>query len=610
MAEDKKNEINSLGESLDKLKNPIGAVADAIGSMVAASDLLNKQFFQGRTRIEEMNVAIAQSVAGVTRLGGKLENVTAVIGGIADGARRNLIANEETVSKIFAASQVLGTDAKTLSENFGSIGYDISQVGVNLENTISYVQSLGLNARTITSAVVNNLEKMNQFNFNDGVQGFSKMAAQASMLRVDMGKTLAFADKMISPESAVNAVSTFQRLGVAVGNLADPFKLMNDALNDPGAIQDSIVEATKKFTYFDEKTQSFKINPQGLLTFRELQETTGMNTAELSKMALAAADLDKRLSSISPSLKFDKEEDRTFLANLAVKQGNEYVVQIKNDKGEVELTKKLGEVTQKELTKLREQQERAPKTLEDVQRSQLSVLETIRADVAAIIAAPTYGAASARQVTSNIEGFRRISTGLTGSLQRNLPQTGAVRTEVTSTLDKMKDLFDLKSQGKISTDEFSKSLKTFEDSLINKARSVGPEALDTLKTILKDASKSAYGSSGLETEFRRFATTFTPANLPKGSGTKTQAPKGGEKVQPITRSSIFGAQEPQSSGSQTKVNSQITKTVDYTGTVTFKVDAPAGVSTQYLSEFLNSEKFKEMIYNYIEEKNKQKERSR
>jgi len=610
MAEDKKDEINSLGESLDKLKNPLGAVADAISSMVSAANLLNKQFVQGRTRIEEMDVAIAQSVAGVTRLGGKLENVVSIIGGIADGARRNLIANEETVSKIFAASQVLGTDAKTLSENFSSIGYDISQVGVNLENTISYVQSLGLNAKTITNAVVTNLEKMNQFNFNDGVQGFTKMAAQASMLRVDMGKTLAFADKMISPENAVNAVATFQRLGVAVGDLADPFKLMNSALNDPGAIQDSIVEATKKFTYFDEKTQSFKINPQGLLTFRELQETTGMNTAELSKMALAAADLDKRLSSISPSLQFDKEEDRTFLANLAVKQGNEYVVQIKNDKGEVELTKKLGEVTQTELTKLREQQEKAPKTLEDIQRSQLSALETIRADVAAIIAAPTYGAASARQVTSNIEGFRRISTGLTGSLQRNLPQTGAVRTEVTSTLDKMKDLFDLKSQGKISTEEFGKSLKTFEDNLINKAKSVGPEALDTLKTILKDASKSAYGSSGLETEFRRFATTFTPADSSKSSGTKTQVPKTGESVQPITRSSIFGAQEPQSGGIQTKVNSQITKTVDYTGTVTFKVDAPAGVSTQYLNEFLNSEKFKEMIYNYIEEKNKQKERSR
>jgi hypothetical protein len=610
MAEDKKDEINSLGESLDKLKNPLGAVADAISSMVSAANLLNKQFVQGRTRIEEMDVAIAQSVAGVTRLGGKLENVVSIIGGIADGARRNLIANEETVSKIFAASQVLGTDALKLSEAFGTVGYDISQVGANLENTISYVQSLGLNARTVTKSVVDNLEKMNQFNFNDGVQGFTKMAAQASMLRVDMGKTLAFADKMISPENAVNAVATFQRLGVAVGDLADPFKLMNSALNDPGAIQDSIVEATKKFTYFDEKTQSFKINPQGLLTFRELQETTGMNTAELSKMALAAADLDKRLSSISPSLKFDKEEDRTFLANLAVKEGNDYVVQIKNDKGEVELTKKLGEVTQTELTKLREQQEKAPKTLEDIQRSQLSALETIRADVAAIIAAPTYGAASTRQVTSNIEGFRRISTGLTGSLQRNLPQTGAVRTEVTSTLDKMKDLFDLKTQGKISTEEFSKSLKTFEDNLINKAKSVGPEALDTLKTILKDASKSAYGSSGLETEFRRFATTFTPADLVKGSGAKTQVPKGGEKVQPITRSSIFGAQEPQSSGSQTKINSQITKTVDYTGTVTFKVDAPAGVSSQYLTEFLNSEKFKEMIYNYIEEKNKQKERSR
>jgi hypothetical protein len=451
---------------------------------------------------------------------------------------------------------------------------------------------------------------MSKFNFGDGVQGLTRMAAQASMLRIDMKTTLDFADKLISPENAINTAAAFQRLGVAVGDLGDPLKLMNDALNDPGAIQDSLVNATKQFTYFDEKTQSFRINPQGLLTIRELSKETGISAGELSKMALSAADLDKRLSSISPSLNFEKEEDRTFLANLAVKQGNDYVVQIKNDQGEVELTKKLGEVTQEELKKLREQQDQAPKTLEDIQRSQLSVLQIINSDVKSILAAPTYGAASSRQVTSNIEGFRRISTGLSEGLQRNLPQTSEVRSVVTTTLESMKELFTAKSEGKISADDFTQKLKVFEDNLINKTKNIGPDALDTLKTVLKETSQKAYGSSGLEVEFRRFADTLTPVQAARSRGTQVQSTTGEQKTQPITRSSVFGARDTQSISQPANVNSQITKTVDYTGTVTFKVDAPSGVSVQYLTEFLNSEKFKEMIYNYIEEKNKQKERSR
>jgi hypothetical protein len=598
--------FSGLGDSLNKLKNPIASMAESIGLMVAATDALNKNFVQGRIRIEEMNVAIAQSVAGVSRLGGSIGDVVDTIAKIGDGARRNLIANEETVSKIFAASQILETDAKTLTEAFGQVGYDVSQVGVNLEKSIAYIQSIGLNSKTVTAEVLKNMDAMSKFNFNDGVQGLTRMAAQASMLRVDMKTSLDFAESLISPEKAIDTAAAFQRLGAAVGDLGDPLKLMNDALNDPGAIQDSLVNATKQFTYFDEKTQSFRINPQGILTLKELSKETNFSAAELSKMALSAADLDKRLSEISPSLNFEREEDRTFLANLAVKQGNDYVVQIKNDQGEVELTKKLGEVTELELKKLREQQEKAPKTLEDIQRSQLSVLQIINADVRAILAASGYGAASARQVTSNVEGFRRISTGLTGGLQRNLPQTGEIRGVVESTLDSMKNLFDLKSQGKISVDDFSQKLKVFEDNLIDKTKNIGPEALDTLKTVLKDASKSASGSSGLETEFKRFADTFTSAKVSKSSGTKIQSPTEGQKVQPITRSSIFGAQNTQSSLPATKTSSQISKTVDYTGTVTFKIDAPAGVSSQYLTEFLNSEKFKEMIYSYVEEKNKQK----
>jgi hypothetical protein len=44
------------------------------------------------------------------------------------------------------------------------------------------------------------------------------------------------------------------------------------------------------------------------------------------------------------------------------------------------------------------------------------------------------------------------------------------------------------------------------------------------------------------------------------------------------------------------------KTIDYTGTVRFVVDAPPGVSKQQLETYLNTEEFKETIYKYVQQK--------
>jgi hypothetical protein len=89
--------------------------------------------------------------------------------------------------------------------------------------------------------------------------------------------------------------------------------------------------------------------------------------------------------------------------------------------------------------------------------------------------------------------------------------------------------------------------------------------------------------------------------------------KSGTTVKPTSgKSSLLeGTDAFTSSTSKDKtLTSTVNQTVDYTGTITFKVDAPSGVSTQYLTDFLNSEKFKEQIYTYVQEKNKQKEKTK
>ena len=105
------------------------------------------------------------------------------------------------------------------------------------------------------------MDLMNRFNFQDGVLGLTKMAAQASMLRFDMSNTFALAEKVLSPEGAIETAAAFQRLGVSAGALADPFQLMNQSINDPSGLQDSLANISKQFTYFDDKTKTFKINP-------------------------------------------------------------------------------------------------------------------------------------------------------------------------------------------------------------------------------------------------------------------------------------------------------------------------------------------------------------
>ena len=148
-----KEDIENMVETVKSMFNPIKTLADAIGSMVAQSDELNRSFGLGRSRIVEMNVAIADSAAGITRLGGSLDDTRNTISEIAEGSRRNVIATESQVSTLYAAYKVLGTSAGELVEDFANVGYETSQIGPNLKNSIEYIQSVGLNAKTVMKAV-------------------------------------------------------------------------------------------------------------------------------------------------------------------------------------------------------------------------------------------------------------------------------------------------------------------------------------------------------------------------------------------------------------------------------------------------------------------------
>ena len=580
MADDyNKKSLEDIAKLLNDITSPLQSVASAISNMIVEADSLNRAFGGGRVRIEEMNYAIKDSVSSINKLGGDISDVTATMAGIAEGSRRNVIATEEQVSKLYASGQILNRTAADLTESFGGVGYEVSQIGVNIEESIGYVQSLGLNAKTITQDVVRNLDSMNRFNFNDGVQGLTKMAAQASMLRFDMRDTANFADKVITPEGAINMSAAFQRLGLAVGSLGDPFKLMNDSINDPGALQDSLINATKQFTYFDEKTKSFRINPQGILTLREMAQETGISYEQLTKTALAAADLDDRLS-----------------ANMAQMDKGEYTVKVKNARGEQE-TVKLGEITAEQITKLREQQEKAPKTVEEIQRSQLDVLTVIGGDLQAIINQMRYGVAGAKEVVSNAEGFRNVSTAISSEISKLTPETKEVSGFIDESLNAILPAIMGKQGGELDQKSFESKIKEIEEKFIKSTdgfENKTSEVLNNLITGIKGTSAAEQGFKSIIEEFKN------AVDIGKVGRVKTKV----KTIPEVGGASVFGA-----SGARVRQIEGMNKDkdpgkvslqkLDFGGVITIKVDAPPGVSAEYLNkfftDFFNSESGRQQL---------------
>jgi len=363
-------DIGNIEDALKSLKGEVTDVQEkfawAFSQMVGGSEELNRAFGQGRQRITELMVAVSEATPAVDRLGGNLKDAVETIRDISKATTRNVAASADEVSKLYAASKLLDTNVESIVGRFQDVGVQFSQIGGQLEQSLQYVQSIGGNAGQIMGRVLDDMSALNKYNFENGVVGLTKMAAQASMLKFDMRQTFELADKAMSPDGAIELASAFQRLGVAAGDLTDPFQLMYKSLNDPEGLQDSLVEMTKQYTYFDEKTKSFKISPAGILQLKELQSQTGLNAQEMSKLALNAADLDKKLSQLKPSIKFESEEDKMYLANIAkMGVGGEYEVKVSDTE-----TKRLQDVTQQEFDKLIKQQKEGPKSLEELQRYQ------------------------------------------------------------------------------------------------------------------------------------------------------------------------------------------------------------------------------------------------
>lgn len=369
------NSIDKVGEMLKGLRDSVNSVYDGLveGTVRLESELANLNasmagtLGQTQKAIAGLRQEAAIAYPTIVGLGGEFADVQTIQQGIAEQLGTNVITLGETVSGLYAGAKAVGLSSSEVGrvvEGFQSAGIQTANIKDNMQSTVDIARRVGVNTSAVFKNVEQNLSTINKYGFQGGVEGLARMSAQAAGLRINMQEIFGFAERVFNPEGAVEMVSAFQRMGVAAGDLADPFRLMYLASEDTEELQKQVVKMTEKFTYFDEKTKEFKVFPNAKRDLREIAQQTGISYEELVKMSTAS----QKMSMIAKDFKLPgiDEESKQFIANVATysKEKGGFTVKVKGEQ------KLVSQLNTNDLKELKEAQ--APVSVEDLAREQLS----------------------------------------------------------------------------------------------------------------------------------------------------------------------------------------------------------------------------------------------
>ncbi len=296
--------------------------------------------------------------------------------------------------------------------------------------------SLGLRAKKVVTDLNENLSKLNKFGFKDGIEGLTRMVQKSIEFKISMEKTSAIAEKLFDPEAAVDLSANLQAIGGAIGEFNDPIKLMYDATNDVGKLQDAIIGVAGSLATYNQEQGKFEITPVNLRKSKALAEQFGMSMEELGKTAIKTAERSSASTALmSRGLKLsDKEQE--FLTNISRMEGGKMVIDVSS------ISKEFGGATSLQLDKLTEEQSKAllknreyleAMKPEDVARAQLTQTQNMALNVMEIAGyLKVRGYRGVNEVGKQFDAMGgRISKSLSGTtvdINQNKKDSGVVKT--------------------------------------------------------------------------------------------------------------------------------------------------------------------------------------
>jgi len=368
-----KEQFQGLLNAINPLDTKIFAELETYANSVQSAFGLSKE------RVDEFKTTIADAAPELAKLGLQDADISNNLISIMQGLGGAASVSKEAIVELSAAAKLTGQEVGILTSNFRDVGISVYDVGEQMKTVTEVARSAGVSVKGVSGQVMANLEKMNLFNFENGVKGLAKMAAQAERLGINMAKVFAQTEKVMNPEGAIDMSAALQRLGVTSSGLLDPLRAMDMSQNDPEQFQKEMVNLGKEFTRFNEKTGQTEILPGAKRRMKEVAEAVNMTAEEFSKMAIKSSDFEMKLKQIKmPSLSVDDDETKEMIATMAQMKDGVATIQVRDKETGITTEKKVEELTPEDIENLKKANEDSSKTIEELAFNQLDVTTQIK----------------------------------------------------------------------------------------------------------------------------------------------------------------------------------------------------------------------------------------
>jgi hypothetical protein len=305
----------------------------------------------------------------------------------ANTGKFNLIA-ERTLERSFETARAFGLTLPQLADamsEFEKVGYGASDTLKKINKAGIDTLSLGLNSKKLTQELKDNIGKLNEYGFANGVAGLNRMVQKATEFRMNIAESFKLADKVMNPESAIELTANMQMLGGAIGDLNDPLKLMYMATNNVEGLQDALHGAAAGLATYNKEQGKFEIVGANLRRAKEMASQLGISYQEFAKGAVAANERIAAGEALASKGFNIKDDEKEFLTNLAQMKDGEMQIVIpksledslgKELGGEKEI--KLSQLTKDQIDKLVQYQEQLEnKTAEELARDMFNSSKNI-----------------------------------------------------------------------------------------------------------------------------------------------------------------------------------------------------------------------------------------
>lgn len=327
---------------------PVMDLIKTIGSDILEQASREEQL---RTDINE-NIGIAGQLSGnlrddildaypaTVRFGYGIESVTKLVRNLMEGSGRFNMISKSTIERAGSTARAFVGD---LSE-MGIVFTEFEKVGIGARDAMDSIDKagkgsleLGLRAKTTVKDIRDNIGRLNEFGFKNGIQGLAEMSRKATEFRMKMDEVFKVADAVMDPDKAIELSANLQVLGGAMGDFNDPLRLMYDATNNVEGLQDALIGAAGSLATYNTEQGKFEITGINLRRAREMAKTLGVDYNELTKSAIASQErLSAGADLMGRGLNM-KDEDKEFLTNLSRMEGGKMIIDVPES-----LQKKLG----------------------------------------------------------------------------------------------------------------------------------------------------------------------------------------------------------------------------------------------------------------------------